>query len=56
MTAVTKYFLCKVMLNENGWTKAEEDRLMASCRKFILSCGWMETKSVGSWNTETVTK
>jgi hypothetical protein len=56
MTAATKYFLCKVMLNENGWTKAEEDRLMASCRKFILSCGWMETKSVGSWNTETVTK
>jgi hypothetical protein len=56
MTAVTKYFLCKVMLNENNWTKAEEDRLMASCRKFILSCGWMETKSVGSWNTEIVTK
>ena len=56
MTAVTKYFLCKVMLNENNWTKAEEDRLMASCRKFILSCGWMETQSVGAWNTETVTK
>ena len=56
LTAVTKYFLFKVMLNEKDWSQEEENRLMESCRKFVQSNGWMETRSVGAWNAKTITK
>jgi len=42
----TKYFLCKVLLREHGWSQAEEDSLFHRCSEFVFREEWLHTEPV----------